>query len=579
MIRPGLVVCLLALSLLYSRPANAQNERDAATDTAPAPGIQQGKRLPPRFEKTEVRIDSADAGFEALLETLHRTYRVDLLADDRPLTNKHDVHVHGTLKEALDQIADLYDYTWTLAARDGETVLFRKRFRSPEERPQLHESALIQMAKDVCSCLSMPLYVPGQEGEHRMLLWVLYHSFDEAQTQRLFAGKTLALDTLRPGQSLLLRQTIYNWSMKGMTDGWLHLRSRLINLKQAALTVEFSPSGNRLFALVVPRSEGGSEKVALRWLTPDTAFDANSNAASSQKKPVATPIITTPISSLRTDGSEEHSLRSIVSLDRNNIDLRSLVDQLAPEAGVSITAADYLEAHTFTVKVNRYTIARLLDLVVELNGWRLIDDKGKRFLVTGLAWHASDNLPDLPAELRKAIPLDFKRFFGIGMRYEDWYTGKDDERFRIFGGNAILAGQLARKAMDADRDDPTAKRIWPRIPEEANAGKLYKYDKWTPEDKEAVLWSLVALSIGETCRDGRIFDVLQGNLLPYERDPQLAEVQLSGELNGKFTGFGFGYRITRTEPKQSLFVGSFWELDKAMRPLPRYLQEAGTKYR
>jgi hypothetical protein len=63
---------------------------------------------------------------------------------------------------------------------------------------------------------------------------------------------------------------------------------------------------------------------------------------------------------------------------------------------------------------------------------------------------------------------------------------------------------------------------------------------------------------------------LNGSILPFERNPEITEVFVDGNI------FGFGISRVTAVGRESTAV--MWQLDKAERPLPSHLTHALERY-
>jgi hypothetical protein len=564
---------LLLTNLCAAVRAAAQSTGNNTTATSLG-ATAANPRTAAYLAATRFAFDSDAASLEDVLTAIHRQCKLDLLADDTPRVDRQAVHLHGSLEAALNKVCDLYDYTFAASAARLPAVLLRKRFRDPVDIPQLHEKAVRQMAEDVCACLSSPLYQPGEEGEPIGLLWILFHTLNEDQMARLMAGGHLQFGALHPSQALLVKQTIYSVAFQSMTQAWIALRNRMRELDRSYLTVEFDNDGRCRFVLVQPNASPKQRPLVLRWLPEDAAFQRQSVTSKAMAPADSSP----PPAATAADAAASDRADHLIDIDVENADLRSISEKLMAASGLKITAADHLEAHKQTLKIRAMSARRILELVAELNEWRLIGGETKATRVTGPAWHVADGIGTVPVELRKAIPLDFQHFLGLDIDYSNWLTTDEPEAWATLPSVRHVRYQLIRKQMSAsDMQDKAASRLWQVVPVEAADGGRYRYADWSPGIKAAVIESLIRIMVEDAFSGGRAFDILQGFAVPSELNPEIVDVMLDGKVNGQYSMFGFG--VTRTIGDRRDFMATMWELGKAQRPLPPNLQRAMDKYR
>jgi hypothetical protein len=191
----GATLCLL-FSAAVSVRAQAVNS-DQAPHLKPVPA----------FLKQPFQARLQNMPLEQILEMIRKTGGINIVVDGEPVRTKADFDLSGTLQDALDRVADTFDYNWTVT-KSG-VVLMTKRFKDPEEHPQANLPEMRQMAKDILDALSLATHDTDDQAWSKQLE-TLAHSFTPAQFQALHAGQRLHGSDLAPDQLSLLRQA--TWS-------------------------------------------------------------------------------------------------------------------------------------------------------------------------------------------------------------------------------------------------------------------------------------------------------------------------------------------------------------------------------
>jgi hypothetical protein len=191
---------------------------------APVNGrAQQPAPLPPLFQqKIEVNLTGAtmDAAFAAITQKTH----LSIVADGAPARQKADVSLDGTVKGALDAVADAFDYTWTLT-RSG-VVVMAKRFKDPAERPQVNLPEMVGMTRDIIRALNIVDY--DKDPSHwPVLVKEVAQSFTQQQLHVLDSGAKLHGSDLLPEQQRQLTRAILSKTFNSTLQMWEDLLPKL----------------------------------------------------------------------------------------------------------------------------------------------------------------------------------------------------------------------------------------------------------------------------------------------------------------------------------------------------------------
>jgi hypothetical protein len=163
---------------------------------------QETRVLPAALQK-RYEFHLQDASLETIAQSLMTNGHISLLIDGEPLRKRSNLDIQGTLAEALDRVADDFDYNWR-TTKSG-IVLLTKRFKNPEELPQLNLPEMRQMAKDIWQTMNS-LPVDTDAAQAAPLLKALLTQLDKTQVDALKSGQVLHGSDLNPTQAQLLMQ-------------------------------------------------------------------------------------------------------------------------------------------------------------------------------------------------------------------------------------------------------------------------------------------------------------------------------------------------------------------------------------
>lgn len=188
-----------------------------------------------RFLNRPLAVHIHNASLAEMARSLGKNGRFNLLIDGEPLRQHGDVDSDGTLREALDRVADAFDYSW--AVGKSGAVLMTKRFRNPRERPQIHLAELRQAAKDVLDALNQ-VQSDGDASRSTALLVDLARSMTKEQADALREGQILHGSDLAPAQLQMLTQAALIITFAGPYRVWDELYSKLRGLPKSFITAK-----------------------------------------------------------------------------------------------------------------------------------------------------------------------------------------------------------------------------------------------------------------------------------------------------------------------------------------------------
>ena len=180
----------------------------------------------------EVEVRAKRASLPGILEDLATRYGIAVLADGWPLRDTADLDFRGSLRDALDRIAEAFDYTWKLSSKG--MVLLNKRFKNPDERPQLNLLELRHVAKEMLTALP-PVESAEDHTDWGKMIVTLADMLSPEQTQMLQSGKKLAASDLTPAQRILLERIILTRGFSVPRGVWERLYFQLDNMKSSVV--------------------------------------------------------------------------------------------------------------------------------------------------------------------------------------------------------------------------------------------------------------------------------------------------------------------------------------------------------
>jgi hypothetical protein len=569
--RAGSVLFLMLLLSLHSLAAQSQT----------FPGKKASVSITPLWlENATVDLAFKDADMETLLESIHEQTGITILKADAPVRKTFTIKFRGSLKEALNQIADNYDYNWTLSQKSNKTFLFRKRFQSPTEYPEWIEKEMLHVAEQICRALQSPDAVSEPYGNDMDLLHLLYHSLSPQQLQVIYQGGKLTVQDLDPGQMLLLNQEIYSVVIGGVGKTWQKMQARLAHLKDAKLVLRPS-DGYKALTLIFPSSlDGTPDSLVVRYYHDD---DIGPAAPQPLVSFVAQDLPISVSARHATNDKQQSPLQLQLDARMPRGRLGDLMRKIAEISRCKIRISDYLQDQTVSLWTNNCSLRSLMEMIAEQDEleWTYTPSAGLTILRRSTFVPAS--LSEVRAAFQIALPPDYRHFLGIDVAPDDWLKGSTDNMIQYYrgiaGGDIMAMRRTAnRKSTSNNYDDPMMLQIWPTQPQRFPASEELDYKEWTPQTKEAVLWSLFANAMRAFFGTSRGLDVISGRLTPYEAHPELAVIQIIRSTNGQGGAFGYSSSAVDANGTPSS-LGFYWTLKNASDPLSPSLQDILQRYK
>ena len=158
--------------------------------------------------------------------------------DGEPLQKEADFDFDLKASDALDKIADAFDYLW--AASKHGAILLNKRFKNPDELPQMQYREMRRMASDLFSLWpapASPVHSQMYPFDHRLISAGngLYQALTADQIAYLQTGQMLTYDQLTPDQQHIIELSLRQQFTDTSGDAWEILKTCLDNLPRSTL--------------------------------------------------------------------------------------------------------------------------------------------------------------------------------------------------------------------------------------------------------------------------------------------------------------------------------------------------------
>lgn len=170
----------------------------------PASSGQSSANAADELTKPQVSLTFQHAKMAEVIAALAKQSGRNILVVDEPQENTTDLEFKGSCKDALNKIASVYDYAWTLDKR--HVVVLTKRFTRPDEHPQLITGELRQIVADSLMVLGA-FDINLQQDESKLLL-DMFATLKPEQVALMQSGKTLPVMQLSDGQRQQLERVI-----------------------------------------------------------------------------------------------------------------------------------------------------------------------------------------------------------------------------------------------------------------------------------------------------------------------------------------------------------------------------------
>jgi hypothetical protein len=220
--------------------------------------------LPPQFAM-DVDTEFRSATIDEIARSVSDRCRVTIVLDGEPAATRANLRLNCSLKQALDTVADQFDYSWRYS-RSG-AVLFEKRYKDPKTRPQANLPEMQEMTRSIVRALSSESYDPDETHWPDMIRSVA-QTFTAAQRTLLQTGGQLHGIDLLPAQQRALQQAILSNTFSHPLSAWSTSQQALDNMPKSYLMarsrdeVSPQPGAPKFDYLFIYRTVGGSLSVS-----------------------------------------------------------------------------------------------------------------------------------------------------------------------------------------------------------------------------------------------------------------------------------------------------------------------------
>lgn len=380
----------------------------------------------------QISLQAKQTSLSSILQALHGITRVSILADGEPALLKVDVNLKGTVRAALDSIADTFDYKWMLSP-DG-VVLMNKRFKSTREWPQMHLAEMTQMAKDIHNALALAP-IPDAQASPNPILKQLLQSLTPEQYRAITSPQPFYARDLQPAQYQLFVQSMWTFETPQALETWEELANLLTGFPTSYLNAD--PKNTHSYGTIedgkevsqtsidishIVRDSNGklhnkrfSDSTIMDTETPLPPFPARkqtTDAISQEKAVIAAP---QPSLSIPT----QSKLKTPVQIMSGEVTITALTGALSKQTGVTITAAPYLRDRTVIVLVKDISAAATLSALCELHDWSLRETEPGQILLKRRILYVPHEVTSISRLIQNALPADLRSFLHVSRPSEN----------------------------------------------------------------------------------------------------------------------------------------------------------------
>lgn len=162
-------------------------------------------------------LHQKQGSFSDVLRTLQSLGHVNVMVDGEPVLQKADLDSEGSLRDALNSIAEKFDYNWRVS-RSG-VILMTKRFKNLQEQPQMHPEEMRQMVKDVRKALHLAP-VNDENGRPHPYLRQLLLSLSKEQYKAITGNQPFYARDLHQDQFQLLMTSVWQFQIPHAFQKW-----------------------------------------------------------------------------------------------------------------------------------------------------------------------------------------------------------------------------------------------------------------------------------------------------------------------------------------------------------------------
>jgi hypothetical protein len=207
---------LLLLSAILCLPALLPDLCRADPPSASPVPSKPVFSLPADVKARAIALSFQHATMSDVIASLAKQGRCNIIVNDEPRDNQADIEFKGTFKDALDKIADAYDYAWTVNKQG--IVLMTKRFSRQDEYPPLNAGELHQTAEDSLAAISAFKF--NSQADPAVLIQNVYTSLTQEQQNALKNHQKILGRHLSDVQRLHMQDAILNHLLATPSTEW-----------------------------------------------------------------------------------------------------------------------------------------------------------------------------------------------------------------------------------------------------------------------------------------------------------------------------------------------------------------------
>ncbi|MCW3054621.1 MAG: hypothetical protein JWN14_3791 [Chthonomonadales bacterium] len=222
----GFLLCIISAFLLFPGAVHSQQ-----TPSSPASDLS----------KRSIKLSLKAQRFADVITTLSTKLGLNILADDEPLIQKVTLEFDGSVTDALDQVAEAFDYRWK--QKSSGIIVMYKRFHNIAEHPQYNLPELRHMAREVAAIFKA---VPGAapvdpHDDYTTCINRFFGVLTAPQVEMLRGGKMLHGSDLNAQQADAFQVAILRHMFSGQIMPWQELNIELDGLGASFFQVKTSP--------------------------------------------------------------------------------------------------------------------------------------------------------------------------------------------------------------------------------------------------------------------------------------------------------------------------------------------------
>ncbi|MCW3097056.1 MAG: hypothetical protein JWL77_2674 [Chthonomonadaceae bacterium] len=214
-------------SILFLFPSIAHSQQNPLSDNSD-------------LTKKTVKFSLKAQRFVDVIATLSTKVGLNILVDDEPLLHDVTLEIDGSVKDALDQVSDAFDYTWK--QKPSGIIVMYKRFHNASEHPQYSLPELRRMAHEVVNIFkAVPNAIPvDSNDDFTTRTNTFFGMLTPPQVEMLRAGRMLRGSDLNAEQAEALQTAILRNMFVDQVTPWQELMIELDGLDRSSFYVRTS---------------------------------------------------------------------------------------------------------------------------------------------------------------------------------------------------------------------------------------------------------------------------------------------------------------------------------------------------